>query len=1314
MHRVVPELIIENYRAGRHRGEFLAIGLFLDLSGFSTMTDALMQHGQHGAEVLAGLMHGVFDPLVESIFDYGGKIVGFAGDGVMALFPVDGDARSTALRALTSASVIQQRFAATPTRQTMYGKFSVSAKLGLAIGSVSWGILCSGDCEQATYYFRGGAVDESAEAEHQAKAGDILLTESMCRLLDGDIETDPSGSHQRFREFCVETPGPTPVNFPAIDLDIARRFMPEEVIAHDVRGEFRQVVNLFMRFPDLSEQQLDELVTRIFELRQRYGGLLNRLDFGDKGCNMLMLWGAPVAYENDIRRALDFLLDLQAEVDFPITIGVTYYIAHAGYLGSTMCEDYTCYGWGVNLASRFMMTAPAGEIWVDDRIARRVSRRFDIEYIGSQLFKGFAAEQRVHRLLRRKQTTEPIYHGEMVGREAELARLASFTEPLWRGEFAGLLLVTGDAGIGKGRLVYEFRSSKVFEDQKILWAVCQSDQILRQSFNPLRSWLAGYFGFSHGQSIGERRRSFDLQLDDLLSSLSDVGLAGELDRTRSVLGALLDLRWENSLYEQLDAEGRYNNTLLALISLLKAESLRQPVVIFLEDLQFTDSDSRKFLPSLQRTILATGDSYPIAIIVTTRPSDVTLEDDLINARIDLRGLAREAVASFAETMLGGTVDPGLVSLLLNRSEGNPYFIEQIIRYLQEENFLETSRSGWALVRRVRSNFLPGDIRALLVARLDQLVREVKESVQTASVLGREFETRVLSRMLQEDDNIQKHIAEAEKAAIWTPLNEIRYIFSHGLLRDAAYEMQMRARRRELHALAVQALESLYPDSLATRWVELAYHAEYGELFEKAQKYFTLAGKSAADLYQNQQAIEYYTRALTHTPAQELDVRFSLLVEREELYNRIGDRASQWKDLESLDELAEQLDDPRLVAKADMLVAHYHISIGDYPGVLERSEHVVEMSRIVTDAEILLDTYRVWPLALLRQGKFEEAMRVARDGRRLAQWYADPVKEGYILNTMALIAIEQKDPAIAYGYLEQALLIARATGDRRLESGTLGNLGNSAGYIRKDYESAWEYYEADYAISHERGDRSAEGAALGNLGWAAGMLGDFQSARSYYQRALQLAREVGHIYLETYTLINLSANAGLTNEAQASLGYAAKALELSRKAGDRSGEAWSLLYMGYAFLLLTDLSKAEDSFRQAMIIREELGQPAMKIESLAGLIQTLFQKGEDSSALLETEKILLYLDEGGTLDGAEAPLRVYYACYLVLEKAGDPRTPTVLHSAVALLEVQLSKLRSEDSRRRYVENVPWRHAIQQAWRESSNPVKDNDRPADRLR
>ncbi|MGB8982714.1 MAG: tetratricopeptide repeat protein, partial [Anaerolineales bacterium] len=677
-----------------------------------------------------------------------------------------------------------------------------------------------------------------------------------------------------------------------------------------------------------------------------------------------------------------------------------------------------------------------------------------------------------------------------------------------------------------------------------------------------------------------------------------------------------------------------------------------------------------------------------------------LDPDLIDARIYLGGLGHEAVARLTETLLGGAVASNLVTLLLNRSEGNAYFVEQIVRYLQEENYIEMSRNGWSLVKSVPVSVLPGDVRSVLVARLDQLARRVRETVQTAAVLGHEFEIQVLLQMLHEDESAWSHVAEAEKAAIWAPLNEMHYIFSHGLLRDAAYEMQMRSRRRDLHALAVEALETLHADDPGPRYAELAYHCDHAGLSSKAQSYYRLAGKAASDAYQNSQGIGYYTRSLTHTPRDDVSAQFGLLLERVELFNRLGQRVPQLQDLEALEKLAQQMGDPRHQAKVQMLFAHYFLSVPDYVAVVKCSGRVVALNRMVEDAGVLLDTYRVWPLALLRQGKLAAAMSVAQEGRELAQLHGDPVKEGYILNAMGLIAIEQKDPAIAHGYLEQSLALAREAKDRRLESMTLGNLGNSAGYIRQDYASAREYYEKDFAISHERGELSAECVSLGNLGWVAGMQGDFEAARSYQERALLLAREIANLYMETYILINLSAVTGLINEVQTSSAHAQSALHLSRQTGDRSAEAWSLLYLGYASLLLGDLQPAEDAFRRSIVIREELGQPGMRMESLAGLIQVLLLKSDDAAALRETENVIAYLETGNLLDGAEAPLRVYYACYLALEKIRDPRSGNMLQSAVEMLEAQVSRLRDDESRQMFVENVPWRQAIWQTWRERS--------------
>ena len=1303
MHRVVPELIIENYRGGRYNGEFSAVGLFLDLSGFSTMTDTLMQHGQHGAEVLAGLMHGVFDPLVESIFNYGGKIVSFAGDGIMALYPIESDAKSMALSALASAWEIQQRLGENPGRQTVYGKFTFSVKIGLAVGGVTWGILRSDDHKDATYYFRGAAVEESANAEHHASAGEIVITGEMNELLRDAIRTRSLGSFRRFGRFRVEIPSATPTVFPPVDLDTARAFVPEEIVTQDLRGEFRQIVNLFMRFPDLPSEKLHEFFNVVFELRNKYGGLLNRLDFGDKGCNMLMLWGAPMAYENDIGRALNFILDLKARVGFPITTGVTYYIAHAGYLGSMMCEDYTCYGWGVNLASRFMMSASPDQIWVDDRIARRVSSRFDIEYVGAQRFKGFSAEQVVNLLKGHKQEAKLIYQGELIGREKELADLETFVESLWRGEFAGLLLVLGDAGIGKGHLAHGFRTSALFEKNKTLWALCQSDQILRQSFNPFRSWLLRYFSFSSANTLAERKQIFDLKLRELIASTSEPDLARELDRLHSVLGALVDLFWTGSLYEQLDAEGRYNSTLLALIALIKAECMRQPLILFIEDAQYIDDDTLNFLPRLKRSLLKGKESYPVVIIATSRiqGSHRVMDGGLVDKQIDLKGLSTEAVARLVEILLGGVPAVELVKRVMERSEGNPYFVEQIVRYLQEENLIEMSQVGWTQVKRMRDFFLPGDIRAALVARLDQLTHEVKDVVQTASVLGREFTISALAEMVSGAEKIEQIVAEAEQSEIWAPHGGNRFVFTHGLLRDAAYTMQMRARRQELHTLAVGALEKIYAGDVKFHYAELAHHAERAALIQKTQQYCSLAGRSSADAYQNSQAIEFFTRALAFTPFDDLKSQYDLLLERTGLYDRVGDRASQARDLDSLEKLARQLGDRKCMARVESMYSYYCYALGEYPAVIEHSIQAMDLIKDTRAIEIGIDTFRVWSAALLRLGKLDEAMQRAKEELQFARDAGKRLEEGRALSGMGLIELERMEPVLANEYLMDAVRIAREIRNTDLEAKALNNLAILAGTIQGDFLLARDYYEQAYAIMRERGNRYGECLGLGNLGYTAGMVGDFDAAREFLEEALSISREIGSLYQEAYTLINLGAVTGMKNEAQASFEYSQSALELCRKTGDRSGEAWSCLYLGYALMALNKLDQAESTFRQSVTIRENLGQASLLTEPLAGSIQVALLQNNHDRAMQEVEKILSHLENGGALEGTEEPLRVYYACYLALVKNQDPRSNSLLREAIGLLEAQVSKLRDEESRRLYIENIPWRLAIQQTWHEQFN-------------
>ncbi|HKJ37635.1 MAG TPA: AAA family ATPase, partial [Anaerolineales bacterium] len=1042
-------------------------------------------------------------------------------------------------------------------------------------------------------------------------------------------------------------------------------------------------------------------VNVIFELRKKYGGLVTRLDFGDKGCNMLLLWGAPVAFENDIGRALNFILDLRSKVDIPITAGVTYYIAHAGYLGSTLCEDYTCYGWGVNLAARFMMSAPTGEIWVDDRIAQRVSQRFALDHVGSQRFKGFAAEQKVHVLRYKKTEAEVVYQGEMVGRKDELNRMKEFVEPLWKGKFAGVLTVSGEAGIGKGRLVYEFSSSDLFKENSAYWANCKANQILRQAFNPIRGWLLRYFESQQKQSMDERKAAFDLKLDNLLASLPDPELGRELDRTRSFLGALIDLHWDKSLYEQLDAEARYNNTILSLIALLKAESLRQPLVFFLDDIQFIDQDTMAFLEQLKRSLLTDKQHYPIVIILTLRKLGETPPSvgELSDSEIWLVGIDRYSIAKLAENILGSPASMDLMRLVLSRSEGNPYFAEQVIRYLQEEGQLEESENGWGRVKQGRGSVLPGDIRALLVARLDKLVREVKDAVHTASVLGREFDFGVLAQMMGSELSTKEYVDKAEKDSIWSAITEVRYIFFHGLLRDAAYSMQMHARRQELHTLALNALEIIYEDEIENHYAELAYHAEQAEIRSKAQRYYTLAGKASGELYRNGEAIEYFTKAYSLTDLDDLENQFDLLAERSALYSRIGKRDLQLKDLESLDQLANQLKDNAYLAKVMMFRSAYSYFIGNYDESIDyavKAENTSE-SLINSEQKLYIYTQVVWCTDLIRLGRLDDAMRRAQVALEHSRAVGNKHGESRMLNTLGLVALEMKDPSPSLEYFSEALIIARELNIKDVESKIINNLAMAEVSINGDYALAHKYYQSAVEIAHEIGDRVSETTSLVNLGFSAGVLGDFHAARSYHERSLLLARESGNRFQEIYTLINLSALAGIQNDADMALQQAQLAADLADATAEPSGQAWAFLYMGHAYLLNGEYELAQTAFQKSVDIRNDLDQQSLSMEPLAGLVEANMAMNDITTASHQVEKIIAFISSGSPLEGTDEPLRVYYICYRYLEKTKDPRAQQILKIAKKLLDAQVSKFSNDLDRERYVENLPWRRAIRDAAR-----------------
>jgi predicted ATPase/class 3 adenylate cyclase len=1311
MHQLVPQFILENYSAGNFNGSFPAAGLFVDTSGFSAMTDTLMSHGQHGAEVLAGVMSAIFEPLIRSVFEQGGFVTSQEGDAFTALFPVDNDPVESAQRAISAAWNIQQAVSRQAPHHTPYGDFTIIVKVGMELGQAEWGIITSARQERAAYYFRGSAIDGAAQAEHLAHAGDILMGANIFAQVRDCVDAEPNGEVYRLLAASYPFPAPLPVTQPASNLEAASHFFPRRILqqSREIRGEFRQVVYLFISLPTIRNlEQLRIFMQTVFELQDQYGGLFE-LFFGDKGAYLLLFWGAPISHENDVERSLNFILDLQSRTAIPINGGITFRIAHAGYIGGSLAEDYSAFGRGANLAARFMTAAPRGEIWVDENIFRKAARLYNLEYAGEQVFKGFSLPQKVYILVDRKDEDEIIFDGTLCGREQEIRTVTGFMQPIFQGAYAGVLLVRGEAGIGKSRLVHEsLHRLELDTSPGPQVFLCQTDEILRQSLNPFRYWLHRYFQVFDTQGDGRNKRNFNRKLDEIISQTGYKLLADEIDRARSFLGALVNLYWPDSLYEQVDARMRYENAFTALASLIKAESLRKPVVLFLEDAHWFDDDTRAFLSRLLHNLESKSEpGFPIAVIITARSEENnTILEDIACLELQLKSIDHQALAALANSLLDTkssnekqAISEHLLALLEERAEGNPFFAGQILLYLKDQGLVSLRQGAWDILPG-QSLTLPADVGVLLVARLDRLMQEVKNVVQTAAILGREFEVNLLACMLDEKNpaKVPPEIAAAEREAIWSAVSEMRYIFKHTLMREAAYQMQLHNRRQELHAQAFMAYERLYRDSLPNHYGELAYHADQAGLADKAVHYLDLAGQAARNAFQNSLAASYFTRALDLVPGENLQKQSELLLQREAIYTLQGKIDDRHQDLILLENIARHSGDPDLQLQVLLARTSFALDTGAYPEAYLLAEQYVQAAGPDGKSHGTAMAYNYLALASLRLSKLSQAENEAKNGLLAAKEAHDQEMQSTLLNTLGMIMVGQEKLEIASQYFQEGLARARDTGNLRDQALPLNNLGMIA-TMQGNFSAAEHYYEQALVLARKIGDRAGESLVLGNLGFIAGSLGDFLKARQFAERTLQISREVGDPMNETYALINLSAFAGSIGDFETGVHSALESQVLARKTGDRSAEAWSYTYLGHNMLAKGYLPGASTAYQAALDIRTELSQSVLATEPSAGLAQVALRLGQVDEAWERIAPILHHLEDDGTLAGTDEPLRIYLTCFLVLQQVGDDRAQGMLKTAHETLQARAGLITDEITRQRFLEEIPHHREIITAWQQN---------------
>ncbi|MBE2201270.1 MAG: tetratricopeptide repeat protein [Anaerolinea sp.] len=1293
MRQLIPHFIVRQYDAGVYNGRFPAATLVLDISGFTAITEAIVQRGWQNTEILADVMQRLFDLLIQQVYNHGGFIANFAGDAFTAIFPQTTAVASEWL-AVAAAWGCQTALSSAAQQQTPLGEFTFALRLGVGCGDVQWQILRnlgSPDEDQiaAAYFFGGQGVEDCLAAIRQAMPGELLLSPTLYARLAARLVVTPKDHFFQLQQLDHPLPAPQPFDVTAHLLDESA-FIPAALQHVHGRGEFRQVVTLFILVQH--EADLAALIQHIFQWQRRYGGYLNTVQASDKGYNLLLFWGMPRSRENDVERALAFALALAA-TGFTFRAGLTYQPMYAGFVGGSWRQEYSVYGRGVNLASRLMTQASWGEIWLDERLHQAAPASFARRALGVFTFKGFQQPQPAYQLLGQQQAGATTHARQLVGRQAELKGMIRFIQPLSNGRFAGNLTIYGEVGMGKSRLLQAFLQSwpVTLHHQYLLG---ENDETNYEPLSPFRRALRRHFNQDKRLPETENWRRFETACQELLAATADPVLHAALEQATPFLAALVAPHWGGALAPDLTPQWRWQNSFAALKNFCKAESLRRPLLICLEDVHWLDEESRAFLVYLSHNLYA----YPIALIATARPQTAPLftqrERDFPTPTINLDSLTLADLYLLADYLLDGPVDMPLARLLMERSAGNPLFAGQILLYLRDLEHLVHDKQGRWRLRGQPAAALPADAQAIFTARLDGLPPEARQLTQTAAVLGQEFDLAVLSQMEPTAASATPWLTQLETWAIWTMLPNGRYRFNHVLLREAAYEMQLLARRRRLHLAAATALETVHHAALPDYAADLAYHYEMAGQPETAVSWYQRAAEQSVAQYANNSALHYLNRALSLTPADTVATQYALHLAREHIYDWLGARSEQTAELSLLASLSEQLDITAMTA-VSLRRVNYAIAVGEKETAVTLAHQAVGLAQHSGQLEQQAYAHRRLGQVLWGLHQYEDAQRNLQQALHLAQTANLPQLIADCLNGLGMVLDDQGAYDAAYSHYQDALRQQQQHGDLAGQITTRNNLGWLAffqGYLTE----AQAEYEQSLAICQQVGHKMGESSLLNNVGVIAFMYGDLAQAEYIYQQGLELCREIGNRGGEANTAANLALLKHCQERPSEAEAFALEAIHISRRWDFPLTLAEALTYLGHIRWAEGGRETAVVLYQEAITIYETVGQERRAIEARAARARLMAERGAIPDAQREINKIWPQLREN-QLEGVLNPYDVYLNAYWVCQAAGNACGPTILNYAYERLQAQAAKIQSEAMQQMFLQRHTAQRQLLALWR-----------------
>jgi len=1056
-----------------------------------------------------------------------------------------------------------------------------------------------------------------------------------------------------------------------------------------LKGERKQVTVMFADisgFTAMSEKlDPDDVRSMINACFARLGTVIDRYDGHiDKfiGDEIMALFGAPIAHENDPERALraalammmaleQFNMEYADQLPQPLALhfGLNSGLVITGGIGAGQRQDYSVMGDTVNLAARLEDLSEAGEILVGAETHRRTAPLFDFETLPPVQVKGKTQPVQVHRLLRAK----AVHGGQIrgiegltsppVGRDDELAQLNRVLEKFYQNQ-GGVVAVSGEAGLGKSRLVHELRQLSMEQSpgRSAIWA---EGHALSHGENAgylmARDMLRHVLGLSLGASQVEVVQSLQSEINQLLPE--------NVAENYPYLAYLLDLPLDQDDQERikyLPGDALQQRISQAVQNFIRARTRQAPLVLVWEDLHWADPSSLGLLEDL----LPLTQDCPLLVFLVYRPTHKSRMEKLQqhfdtadHLALQLGRLTPAEINEMLANLLGDCPLPDrLHNLIIEKTEGNPFYLEEVVRSLLESEVIAYSaeKPGCLVIRPGLEEIkIPDTLQGVIMARIDRLAPSTKRLLQVASVIGRDFPYRVLTRMVEEglEDNL-KQLEALDLIEMTQRTPHLEYSFQHIFTRESIYNSLLHSDCRQLHQRVGETIEDIYAGEQIDGDLPLvlAYHFEESGDKARALTYLSMAAKNASAAFANQEARALYRRTLAIFAESDIDPqRWDLLAGQESILNRLGERQRQAITLTIMQTLSALLKDDERLATTHNRRSRYFDRISEYQAAVEAAEAGLRAAR--------------------------------RSGNRHL--------EAESLNLLALAAWRRFDYPEVQRWATQALRALMVVGDPTVRITSLFHLGR-ASYRLGQYNAALEYTEAAQDLAHDTGNRDEEATSYLILGWIYQRLGDYDRAEEQFQTKLELRRLIGHRYGEAMALSHLGWLAVDQHQPEAGLEYCQQALDISRAIGDRENEAYALSGLALNYEQLGQLDEATANYEAALTIQREIGATTLAIFGQTGLARIALAQQDLVQAREQITPVLAWI-EAGNAQKFWDPWSIYLSTYQVLTALNEGDTAqSILAEAHTVLQQRAIEISDEELRGCFLDRVAINREIAQAW------------------